>query len=139
MYICKPVDISDKFYYIKNMYYLEDIKRELSGYDYEIDNPVKLSNGDKSIMVKNGILNVTIWEYIPTHPVSGQRMGEKTISMFITCGLKELAASNGNKRFKYRNLQPDTMVEILKKSDGNYKKLELYCANAVTENILDIL
>lgn len=125
------------------MYYLDNIIDILMRCGYSVENPVTLTNGDRSIMFKNGDFSATVWEYVPTDS-SGNRVGSLTVSMFVCYRvngiLYDIAATNGNKRFKYRNIPSDTMVRLLSSgTTDTLEKFELRCANAVTEILLDTL
>lgn len=125
------------------MYYLDDITNILVPRGYSVENPVTLSNGDRSLMFKKGDFSATVWEYIPTDR-NGNHVGNLTISMFVCYranGIQyDIAATNGNKRFEYRNIPSDTMVGLLSgKIPDTLEKFKLICANAVTEILLNTL
>lgn len=118
------------------MYYLDDITDILVRRGYSAENPVTMSNGDRSIMFKKGDFSATVWEYV-------NRVGSLTISMFVCCRVNnityDIAATNGNKRFEYKNIPSDTLVGLLPISFTPVSKFRLLCANAVTETLLNTL
>lgn len=125
------------------MYYLDDITDILVPRGYSVENPVTLGNGDRSIMFKKGDFSATVWEYVPTDS-SGNRVGNLTISMFVCYRVNgvqyDIAATNDNKRFEYRNIPSDTMVGLLSGgTTDTLEKFKLHCANAVTETLLNTL
>lgn len=125
------------------MYYLDDITDILVRRGYSVENPVTLSNGDRSKRFKKGDFSATVWEYVPTDR-SGNRVGNLTVSMFVCYRVNgiqyDIAATNDNKRFEYRNIPSDTMVGLLTGgTTDTLEKFKLHCANAETEILLNTL
>lgn len=119
------------------MYYLDDITNILVRRGYSAENPITLSNGDRSTMFKKGNFSATVWEYV-------NRAGARTVSIFVSYCVNnnirhEIAATNGNKRYEYTNIPSDTMVGLLSNTINTLGKLRLLCANAVTETLLNTL
>lgn len=120
-----------------DMYYLDDITDILVPRGYSAENPVTLSNGDRSMTFKKGDFSATVWEYV-------NRVGNLTISMFVCYRVNgvqyDIAATNGNTRYEYTNIPSDTMVGLLSGgTTDTLEKFKLHCANAVTEILLNTL